>query len=1794
MRNRIRDWAVLAALIVVSGYFHFHALDWNDHGYPHPDERAVISQVYDMMMENHYRPTNFTWGHFGYYSALFAYKAYLYFQAWGNGLERVENQILVSQAGRIPHFRDLVYDGAIVPLGIAAVLLTCAAFMLVRALCRVRLIGLGLLLISLAAYYLFYESIAEAMLVQTRPHYEDVAFVGRFIAAFTSMLCVPVLYDLGRRVYSAKVGLLAAAFYGFTVLGVQLGHFFAVDMLQAFCALLVIWAAAGIVFASPNPTARRMTWGGGDAEPERRGGIMQGVGLGPVVEYLLRVDHSIKWTTLLLYLAMGAALGMAMASKFSSAPMFIIPLVAHVLFIHRARAARQLAPHVFLVLSYISALGSWYYLQPYAWDDPYMPYAAANDPRRPIGERVLYTLFSQEYARQIHEQSQMVKGKGGGPWVQQFAQTKPYLTMTMQMIRWSFGWPLGIVCVGAFFLALVRNVIQPRAGDLLLLSWAGVEFAIIGTFQATFPRYTMGIIPLICLFGAELCLGDSWRYHGKHAGLAAVSRLWGLLRRPAAVVGVAGGFLYCVAFMQVYDRMHSWSYASLWMFKNAPDRRLDNTPTRLVSEEWDDTIPLAVPPHTANYARVRMAPYHGDGLGKAQQIAEILVQLDWIALPTTRLYGTTMVVPHKYPYTIRYYKQLFAGNLGFTLRKTVTRPATLFGWEFDDILADESHHVYDHPKCVIFEKTEQLSAAELYERIVNPPPEVDALTRAQIMRWQEAPAEQLLNILRDPYPDDGAFTLEELQRLLGGPVRLSEAEVAAVEQRLAALPRTPCLAKADLRPQLEEAARAPTRETLATLRSTVQQLPIREAIGVRRVLAVVGNKRLIQDAEHRRRLREHVVAYLNHTVIPRDVVLRKLAAVNLNAGVVPPLAAERPDLQRRAPERKPLITQTGSGWVYEGWQIVKWLLVVQLLSLVALPLCGRFFVDWLDRGYPLAKTLGLVVATYIVWLLVNLGAGYFTVGMIVSALVLTGALSWGWCRDCLAWRWWRENAGAIVATEGLLLFAFGFFLIIRAYNPEIHYGEKTMDFSLYNAMMRTTTFPPYEPWFAGGVLNYYYYGYILLAVVTLLTNTPTALGYNLAMAWIPALTVLCAFSLAYNLTRRLRWGLCGAFFVGFIGNLDPIYQLITRQLLPPLGQGWLNALLHAPTERSPWDSFWAYSRALGQGMINEWPLWSWLFADLHAHVIVMPLSLLLLALVYAWFRSETKEGVFFGQSAVVPMVVLTAIVLGSQCACNIWDFIAYSGFLALALAVRAWLQQPDVAPRLGSRFPAFAAPAEQGTHPFLELARPPLWLLISSLALLIASWVVVWPWLCEWHPYWLGMINGRGFGLGLILIVVALGLARWIALDVSDWLAWRGWRLIGQAAVPLVLLIGLGFVFFYHFHANLKTDSATIKFNNDGNIMANHAFRHFGFFMILTVLWVVMGYAAAFGRRGKQDGANAPSPWGPLVFLLAGELAVWMLCRQLGLIALVESRLPDGTSMARYHYLGGAVYMLLLPPVASMLWLVRNRADQLFTATLLLGGWGIAALSELIVIIDRMNTVFKLYHPAWMLLALGTAAGLASVRLEWMGGIIGRWRTNSIYDVVARPFRFVLCAALALLLACVALTTYRCVHGVVVLNRKKSDKPTINGVDFLRHTPAERQLLEAVDWLNRHVAGPRVVSEAFTNQGYDYAPGGGPTSTRVVMFTGLPTLLGWPHHTRQRGRSSEEIYERDRDLRTLYMSDDDELARAVVEKYNIEYVYVGYFENMQYNYPLKTVSQRSFLREVFRNDENVIFEVSAR
>ena len=265
---------------------------------------------------------------------------------------------------------------------------------------------------------------------------------------------------------------------------------------------------------------------------------------------------------------------------------------------------------------------------------------------------------------------------------------------------------------------------------------------------------------------------------------------------------------------------------------------------------------------------------------------------------------------------------------------------------------------------------------------------------------------------------------------------------------------------------------------------------------------------------------------------------------------------------------------------------------------------------------------------------------------------------------------WRSALWA----EGVFLVAFVALALVRALNPDLWHpvwgGEKPMEFGFLNAILRSPVLPPYDPFFSGGYINYYYYGLYLISLPIKATGIAPAVGFNLGMATVFGLTMVGAFTLVRELTRRTRYGLLAVALVGIIGNLSGFFAT-----------GWsrgFNAVLTALRagglagfgERLG-DWYIGPSRVI-PNTINEFPAFSFLFADLHAHVIALPITLLVVALGYGLVTASRRGQATQPRAPQVAPLLLLALALGALAVTNSWDFPTYGLLTGLALLGAAW------------------------------------------------------------------------------------------------------------------------------------------------------------------------------------------------------------------------------------------------------------------------------------------------------------------------------------------------------------------------------------------------------------------------------------------------------------------------------------------------------------------------------------------
>ncbi len=208
------------------------------------------------------------------------------------------------------------------------------------------------------------------------------------------------------------------------------------------------------------------------------------------------------------------------------------------------------------------------------------------------------------------------------------------------------------------------------------------------------------------------------------------------------------------------------------------------------------------------------------------------------------------------------------------------------------------------------------------------------------------------------------------------------------------------------------------------------------------------------------------------------------------------------------------------------FDVLIWYLWAQAFALGGSLIAARWLGNLPDRGYGIGKALGILLGGFAYWMLVTIGFSQNNTGAALLALAVVWAAG-------IALRMFdvsrltfdysvKRQTSTIIATE--VLFALGFigWAMVRAYSPNIESagGEKFMESMMINAILRSPTFPPNDAWMSGFTISYYYFGYMLFALLIKISGVAPSIGFNLGGAMIFALTLTSAFSIGFNLWRK--------------------------------------------------------------------------------------------------------------------------------------------------------------------------------------------------------------------------------------------------------------------------------------------------------------------------------------------------------------------------------------------------------------------------------------------------------------------------------------------------------------------------------------------------------------------------------------------------------------------------------------------------------------------------------------------------
>jgi len=1204
--------------------------------------------------------------------------------------------------------------------------------------------------------------------------YGGIHVVGRAVSAVADLLTLLTVFLLGRLLWCRAVGVLAASFYAVAVLPIQSAHFWTVDSLATlFASLSVLYAVRLVRFGDR-----------GDA------------------------------------LALGAACALAAASKISLAPLAVLlPLAAYlapsrVVFSVRpdwlTRASIRLPA---VLLGCAGAAITFRIASPYAFSGPSW-----------------YDLgLAQPFFDQIQESRRLASGIVDIPPNWQWLGRPPWLWAGQNLLVWGLGLALGLTAVmgvGRRGWRLLRATPIEKARAIPWL-WLVGYFFWMGQQWVASMRYFLPVYPLLCLFAAAWLLPwwRAWRIANKGRGSFARRAWW-----PAAisVVVLASTGVWALAVHTVHTTLHPYVAATNWIVRNVPG---------------PVSAPISTMQHTSVLLNWPAAGVYGDG--SVPRVAPTTIApangtIDHLQLhdvevirsgPAARIVARVLDANGR----------PIAETTPLPLPSTTTSPGARHGNLDLPLLAplDLTGGLAYRLQVEVKQGAVTLAGSRIaYEGAWNDvvPARVPRLAPADVLDLRGAsgtviPGGATVDPFAEGYyvPLDLAMTTEDDEAKRGRLIeRIDEAEWLIVPNNrfYDSMPRNAlrfplstrfydALFSGEL--GYERFLVVDSLPRFAGVTVDDQSLPS-PGQGV-----TSGRSGLAWAAEEAFSVYDHPTVFVFHKTsgYSRATVERIFRPLNLTT-IDAALAAEKPagagrlawstheagsapdGLLRKTDGDAAVVTgqepAAANPWVTAG-AVIGWYGISLLLGGLAWPWLASLWPGLPDRGYGVARIAGLAAVATAAWWLTWLGLPAWSAGGLTTIIAVVAVVTFPIVRRCLRRErdWLKSNARTLLVMEAAFLALFALGLLLRGLDPDLWApafgGEKPMDFALLNSVLASTDFPPADPWFSGGRLNYYYFGWVLVGVATKLTGVAPAIAYNLALPTWWAMTGSGAFSLAWNAYGkasggrvRRRWlaGAVALVAVALLGNLDlpravvpnlKATQALVTSAQPADGAAWKDALTRN-SER--W--LWAPSRTVGEREhssheINEFPAFTFLYGDLHPHLMAWPLQLFVLTGLLALVLPVTSAGTETkqGARALLSQIAVVALGVGLLRATNFWDWPFYLVLAGLGSVFAAWRSSQGL---------LVQTPARMQSNDRLVFVA------LAVIAIVVAQAVVALPFSSSLVT---GELSVRWFDGARTPLLAWLAMQGWFLLVIGGWawqLACEPWvRPAPAAAASLVLRV---------------------------------------------------------------------------------------------------------------------------------------------------------------------------------------------------------------------------------------------------------------------------------------------------------------------------------------------------------------------------------------------------------------------
>lgn len=384
---------------------------------------------------------------------------------------------------------------------------------------------------------------------------------------------------------------------------------------------------------------------------------------------------------------------------------------------------------------------------------------------------------------------------------------------------------------------------------------------------------------------------------------------------------------------------------------------------------------------------------------------------------------------------------------------------------------------------------------------------------------------------------------------------------------------------------------------------------------------------------------------------------------------------------------------------------VRWFLTVFLVGISFYPLAACLFRKFSDKGYFFGKVLGIVISGWLVWVLSSIHLVKFTAVSCYVILGLCALVNYGLavylCRKkkIRLPEFFGLTDGSAVPAKALWYEVFFFVLFaaltyLKCFNPEANGTERFMDYGFMTSMMKSSYMPPEDFWFSGTSLNYYYLGQFFATYLTKLSGITVNYGYNLALMMTASFCMILVYSLVSRIFEVFMGERADSFrqqkkktiasepflvqvfcrIAGILSGLavtfaSSCHYFVYAKLVPVVRE-----ILGIEGTTSYWfpdaTRYIGYQReGTGDKTIHEFPSYSFVLGDLHAHVTNIIFVLTLLAVLFAWllYRRERMkkaaggvlEPVVYKAELLQPHIIVLSFFIGIFQMTNYWDFPIY-------------------------------------------------------------------------------------------------------------------------------------------------------------------------------------------------------------------------------------------------------------------------------------------------------------------------------------------------------------------------------------------------------------------------------------------------------------------------------------------------------------------------------------------------------